>query len=200
MKRALDIAGSALGLIVLSPVMLVAALAIRLHDGGPAFYRGRRVGHGGRPFSMLKFRTMCVDADRRGGASTAADDDRLTTVGRFLRRFKLDELPQLFNVIRGDMSLVGPRPQVEWAVALYTAEERDLLSVRPGMTDWASIRFANEAELLRGSADPDRDYFEKIAPEKIRLGLEYVRTRSLAMDLRIIVATLGAVARPPRAS
>ena len=200
MKRALDIAGSALGLIVLSPVMLVAALAIRLHDGGPAFYRGRRVGHGGRPFSMLKFRTMCVDADRRGGASTAADDDRLTTVGRFLRRFKLDELPQLINVLTGDMSLVGPRPQVEWAVALYTAEERDLLSVRPGMTDWASIRFANEAELLRGSADPDRDYFEKIAPEKIRLGLEYVRTRSLAMDLRIIVATLGAVARPPRAS
>jgi len=199
-KRALDIAGSALGLIVLSPVMLVAALAIRLHDGGPAFYRGRRVGHGGRPFSMLKFRTMCVDADRRGGASTAADDDRLTTVGRFLRRFKLDELPQLINVLTGDMSLVGPRPQVEWAVALYTAEERDLLSVRPGMTDWASIRFANEAELLRGSADPDRDYFEKIAPEKIRLGLEYVRTRSLAMDLRIIVATLGAVARPPRAS
>ena len=200
MKRALDIAGSALGLIVLSPVMLVAALAIRLHDGGPAFYRGRRVGHGGRPFSMLKFRTMCVDADRRGGASTAADDDRLTTVGRFLRRFKLDELPQLINVLTGDMSLVGPRPQVEWAVARYTAEERDLLSVRPGMTDWASIRFANEAELLRGSADPDRDYFEKIAPEKIRLGLEYVRTRSLAMDLRIIVATLGAVARPPRAS
>lgn len=193
MKRALDIVGSTVGLVILSPLLLLLAAAIRCCDGGPALYRGRRIGLHGRPFVMLKFRTMCPDADVRGGASTPSDDERITGLGRVLRRCKLDELPQLINVSRGDMSLVGPRPQVEWAVTLYTPEERALLSVRPGMTDLASIRFANESEILRGSPDPDRDYLDTIAPEKIRLGLEYVRTRSFLLDVRIILATLWAL-------
>lgn len=193
MKRVIDIVASALGLLVLSPVLALIAAAIVLRSGRPVLYGGTRVGLNGRMFVMLKFRTMCADASRRGGSSTPGDDERLTSVGRFLRRYKLDELPQLVNVVKGDMSLVGPRPQVEWAVKLYSPGERVLLSVRPGMTDFASIRFANESEILRGSVDPDRDYLQKIAPAKIRLGLEYVSTRSTIMDLKIILATLWAV-------
>ena len=193
MKRALDIVASSLGLLVLLPVLLVIAAAIWIRSGRPVLYGGERVGLDGRSFVMLKFRTMCADASLRGGTSTPDDDERITSIGRLLRRFKLDELPQLVNVLRGDMSLVGPRPQVAWAVRLYGPRERALLSVRPGMTDYASIRFANESEILRGSADPDRDYLEKIAPEKIRLGLEYVHTHSTIVDLTIILATLWAV-------
>ena len=140
---------------------------------------------------MLKFRTMVVDAEKIGASSTAEDDPRITRVGAVLRRYKLDELPQLINVFRGDMSFVGPRPQVQWAVDLYTEEERDLLSVRPGITDYASLRFSNEGEILKGSADPDEAYFELIAPEKIRLGLEYVRTRSFWVDLKLIFLTIA---------
>ncbi len=193
MKRAIDIIASGLGLLLLSPVLALIAAAIVLRSGRPVLYGGTRVGLHGKPFVMLKFRTMCVDASLRGGSSTPGDDERLTSVGRILRRYKLDELPQLLNVLKGDMSLVGPRPQVEWAVKLYTPRERALLSVRPGMTDFASIRFANESEILRGSADPDRDYLDKIAPAKIQLGLEYVGTRSTIVDLKIILATLWAV-------
>jgi len=138
---------------------------------------------------MRKFRTMVVDADKIGPSSTAGDDPRITRPGKFMRRFKLDELPQLFNVLRGEMSFVGPRPQVQWAVDLYTPEERLLLSVRPGITDFASLRFRNEDEILKGSADPDKDYLEKIAPQKIKLGLHYVRNQSLLTDLKLIVAT-----------
>ena len=194
MKRAIDIVASGLGLVVLLPVLAVIAAAILIRSGRPVLYGGERVGLHGRPFVMLKFRTMCADASLRGGTSTPGDDQRITAVGRVLRRYKLDELPQLVNVLKGDMSLVGPRPQVAWAVRLYSPGERALLSVRPGMTDYASIRFANEAEILRGSTDPDRDYLEKIAPEKIRLGLDYVRTHSTVVDLTIILATLWAVA------
>lgn len=190
LKRALDLIGAAAGLVVLSPLLAGIVLAIRLEDGGPIFYRGLRVGLHGRPFRIYKFRTMVVDAEKIGGSSTPGDDPRITRVGKRLRRFKLDELPQLLNVLVGDMSFVGPRPQVAWAVDLYTEAERALLSVRPGITDYASIRFRNEADILRGSLDPDRDYLEKIAPEKIRLGLLYVRHRSLRIDLRILAATL----------
>src|SRR5204862_5888771 len=132
---------------------------------GPVLYGGRRAGRGGREFKMYKFRSMVTNADRIGGADTADDDPRLTKTGRFLRRHKLDELPQLINVLRGDMSLVGPRPQFKWAVDLYNGEERRLLTVRPGITDYASIRFRNESEILKGSTDPDQDYMEKIHPE-----------------------------------
>jgi lipopolysaccharide/colanic/teichoic acid biosynthesis glycosyltransferase len=147
---------------------------------------------------MYKFRTMVLDADKLGGSSTPDNDPRITSVGKFLRRFKLDELPQLANVIKGEMSLVGPRPQVQWAVELYSAEERQVLTVLPGITDYASVRFPNEGELLKGSSNPDRDYMEKIHPEKMRLSLEYVRNRSFLTDCKVIAETILAVFGPGR--
>jgi len=136
---------------------------------------------------------MVQNAEILGGASTPEDDERITRVGRFLRIYKLDELPQLLNVITGHMSLVGPRPQVPWAVKLYTQEEEALLSIRPGITDYASVHFRNEGEILRGSANPDKDYLEKIHPEKMRLSLEYIHKRSFWLDCQILAKTLGAV-------
>jgi lipopolysaccharide/colanic/teichoic acid biosynthesis glycosyltransferase len=192
-KRALDILFSFIGLLLLAPLFLTIAAALRLTSPGPVYYRGRRVGQGGRSFEMLKFRTMRVDADRIGGTSTAADDPRITSIGKWLRRYKLDELPQLINVIKGDMSLVGPRPQVQWDVDNYTEQERALLSVRPGITDYASLRFRNESEILRGHEDADAAYVRLIRPEKVRLGLEYVRTRSFRVDLVILIRTLLAL-------
>jgi lipopolysaccharide/colanic/teichoic acid biosynthesis glycosyltransferase len=191
LKRVFDVVGSLGGLVLLWPMMLLVAVAIKLEDGGPVFYRGRRIGRFGRAFNMLKFRTMVVNAERIGPSSTGEDDPRITRVGGWLRRCKLDELPQLINVVRGEMSFVGPRPQVEWAVSLYTPDERALLDVRPGITDYASLMYHNEGEILKNSADPDRDYLVKIAPGKIRLGLEYVRRRSFWKDVQIILATVG---------
>jgi lipopolysaccharide/colanic/teichoic acid biosynthesis glycosyltransferase len=191
-KRAFDIVASVLLLIALAPLLVVIAVLIKMTMPGPVFYKGTRIGRFGRPFRMWKFRSMVVDADRLGASSTAGDDPRLTPFGNWMRRYKIDELPQFVNVLFGDMSLVGPRPQVEWAVALYSEEERLVLSVRPGVTDLASLRFANEAEILKGSADPDRDYLELIHPEKMRLALEYVRTRSFTGDIAILLRTAGA--------
>ena len=193
-KRAIDVLAAAAGLLLLSPALIAIALAIRLTSPGPAIYRGRRVGLGGRPFDMYKFRTMRADAERVGGTSTPADDPRVTTVGGFLRRHKLDELPQLMNVLKGDMSLVGPRPQVQWDVDTYTDEERRLLSVRPGITDYASLAFRDEGEILRGHEDADAAYVRLIRPEKIRLGLEYVRRVSLRTDLAILMRTTRVIA------
>ncbi len=190
LKRSFDIVSSAIGLAILSPVMLLMAALIRLEDKGPVLYRGERVGKNHRPFKMLKFRTMVVNAERLGGSSTSDDDSRITKTGRALRKYKIDELPQLINVLKGEMSLVGPRPQVRWAVELYNENEKRLLNVRPGITDYASIRFRNEGEILKGSTDPDGDYLKKIAPEKIRLGLLYVDSASFITDLRIILLTL----------
>jgi lipopolysaccharide/colanic/teichoic acid biosynthesis glycosyltransferase len=192
-KRAFDLICSLLILAVLSPFLLALAVWIKATSRGPVLYIAPRVGLGGRPFRMYKFRTMVVDADRIGGSSTPEDDPRITPVGRRLRRYKLDELPQLFNVVAGDMSLVGPRPQVQWAVDLYSPEERHLLTVPPGITDYASLRFPNEGEILRASTDPDRDYMEKIHPEKMRLSLEYVRKRSFRTDLSVLAGTLAAI-------
>ncbi len=192
-KRMIDLASACAGVLFLSPLLALVALLIKQDSPGPVFYRGTRAGRGGRPFQMLKFRTMVVNPEERGPSSTAVDDPRITRVGAFLRRYKLDELPQLLNVLKGEMSLVGPRPQIPWAVDLYTPEEQQLLTVRPGITDYASLRFSNESEILRGSSDPDKDYMERIHPEKVRLGLEYVRTRSLWVDLKIICLTVLAV-------
>ncbi|MEO8192572.1 MAG: sugar transferase [Gemmatimonadales bacterium] len=197
-KRALDAILAGASLVLLSPALAVIAVAIKRESPGPLLYRGMRIGLNGERFHMLKFRTMVVNADQIGGSSTPEDDPRITATGRTLRKYKLDELPQLWNVLRGDMSLVGPRPQVEWAVDLYTPEERAILGVRPGITDDASLRFANEAEILKGSKDPDRDYIEKIHPEKMRLSLEYVRNRSFSGDISIIARTLGAILKPSR--
>ena len=193
-KRIIDILVALIGLVVFFPVFIALAIWVKASSPGPVLYAGRRIGKNAKPFRMLKFRTMVVNADKMGASSTSSDDVRVTSAGRFLRRFKLDELPQLINVLYGDMSFVGPRPQVEWAVNLYTAEERGLLSVRPGITDFASLRFRNEGEILRGSTDPDRDYLEKIAPHKIRLGLYYVRNYSFATDAKILIATLLSIA------
>ena len=163
---------------------------VRLIDrDGPVLYAGRRIGLSGREFRMYKFRSMVMNADKIGGADTPDDDPRLTSTGKFLRRYKLDELPQLINVVKGDMSLVGPRPQVPQEVANYTEEEREILSVRPGITDWSSLRFHNEGEILAGHADPNEAYNRLIRPEKMRLGLDYAKRGTFRDDLDILVKT-----------
>jgi lipopolysaccharide/colanic/teichoic acid biosynthesis glycosyltransferase len=193
MKRIFDLLCAAMGLLVLTPVLAAVALAIKLESRGPVFYRGARAGWHGKPFRIFKFRTMVMNADQIGGPSSSADDARITRMGGLLRHYKLDELPQLLNVLSGEMSMVGPRPEVVQEVLLYTEEEKRLLEVRPGITDWASIRFRNEGEILRGSADPHAAYREKIRPEKIRLGLEYVERRSFMTDCKIIASTVKAI-------
>ena len=206
MKRAFDLAVALTGLLILSPVLVVLAIVIALQDGYSPFYVAPRIGRGERPFKMVKFRSMVVRADRSGVDSTSGDDPRITSIGRFVRRFKLDELPQLWNVLKGEMSLVGPRPNVGREVALYTKQERALLSMRPGITDIASIVFADEAEILRGSDDPDLKYNQVIRPWKSRMGLVYVGNAGrVSLDVEIIaltvrsainrVDTLGKVAR-----
>lgn len=190
MKRLFDIVFSLAGLILLSPLFLIIAVLIKKEDRGPVFYRAERIGKHGTPFKIFKFRTMVVGADRIGASSTAEDDSRITIIGKNLRKYKLDEIPQLLNVLKGDMSLVGPRPQVRWAVDLYSQEQKKhLLSVRPGITDYASIMFHNEGEILKGSTNPDQDYLEKIHPEKVRLGIEYVKHMSFRTDLKILLKT-----------
>lgn len=190
LKRLIDISSSLMGLITLWPLLLWIGIRIKNEDGGPVFYRGERVGYRGKLFHIFKFRTMVADAEKLGASSTSDDDTRITRIGRFLRKYKLDELPQLINVFIGDMSIVGPRPQVQWAVDLYSPSEREILNVRPGITDLASLLFANEGEILKGSLDPDMDYLKKIHPEKIRLSLEYVRDHSLWGDMKIILQTI----------
>ena len=194
-KRLFDVVVAGISLVLLSPLLAAVAIGIRATSPGPAFYRGTRAGRGGRHFAMLKFRTMVIDADRRGPSSTAADDVRITQIGHVLRRFKLDELPQLINVVKGEMSLVGPRPQVISVVNDYTERERGLLAVQPGITDWASIRFRNEGEILKGSADPDADYLRLIHPEKVSLGLKYADSVSFATDVGILLHTAAIVLR-----
>lgn len=196
MKRMFDFVAALAGLAILAVPLILIALAVYLYDRRSPFYRGCRVGRGGANFRMVKFRTMKPDAWNSGVNSTAACDPRITPVGRWLRRRKLDELPQLWNVLIGDMSLVGPRPQVPADVRLYTWEERRMLEARPGVTDLASIVFADEAEILKGSPDPDRLYDQIIRPWKSRLALAWLDCGSPSLDLRIIGLTLlSAVSR-----
>lgn len=196
MKRLFDFAASGLGLLALGPVLILLAILIKLEDGGPVFYRGERVGRHGRAFRIFKFRTMVVHADRIGGPSASDSDPRITRIGRTLRRCKLDELPQLINVLKGEMSLVGPRPEVRHYTDQFTEEEQAILSVRPGITDWASIWNADEGALLAGAEDPEQLYATRIRPTKLRLQLKYVREQSFFTDLKIIFLTALAVARP----
>ena len=189
MKRAVEAAVAALGLLILSPLLAAIALVVWLEDRRSPWFRGVRVARGGGSFRMLKFRSMHPDAWKTGVNSTAEDDGRITRVGAWLRRAKLDELPQLWNVLRGEMSLVGPRPQVPADAALYTREERRMLAVRPGITDLASVVFADEGEILKGSADPDLLYNQIIRPWKSRLALLYLDHQSGWIDLRIVGLT-----------
>ncbi len=189
-KRLFDVFFSGLGLIILSPILLVVAAFIKFYDWGPIFYRGERTGLHGKIFRIFKFRTMIVDAEKTGVSSTSKEDPRVTPIGRFLRKTKFDEITQLINVLKGEMSLVGPRPEVKKFTDLYTDKEKVLLNIKPGMTDYASLWDINEAETLKGSTDPDKDYFEKIRPEKIRLQLKYVKEMSLWADIKIIFKTL----------
>jgi lipopolysaccharide/colanic/teichoic acid biosynthesis glycosyltransferase len=193
LKRIFDFVSALIGLILVSAVLVTIAILIKQEDRGPIFYRGARVGRFGKPFKIFKFRTMVVNAEKLGGPSTADDDPRITKVGKFIRKFKLDELPQLINVLKGEMSIVGPRPEVQMYVDMFIEEEKPILSVRPGITDWASIWNPDEGAILAGSPDPEKTYMEKIRPEKIRLQLKYVREQTFWNDLKIIAQTIVAI-------
>lgn len=189
-KRLFDIVVSGVALLVLLPILLVVAVFIYISSPGPVIYRALRGGKNGKNFYMNKFRTMVVNADKIGGPSTSADDPRLTKVGSVLRKYKLDELPQLWNIFVGEMSFVGPRPEVVSELDLYDPVIRQtILSVRPGYTDLASIAGLHEEEILRGAADPHQAYREKIQPQKIKLQLEYVQKKSFWLDMNILVKT-----------
>jgi len=190
MKRAFDLVSAALGLILLSPLLLPIMFLIWIYDFGSPFYRAPRVGKSGRHFLMTKFRSMVINADKSGVDSTASSDSRITPVGRFVRRTKLDEIMQLWNVLWGEMSLVGPRPNVPAEVALNTKREMDLLTVRPGITDMSSIVFADEGDILDKFDDPDLAYHQYIRPYKHRLGLLYIENASILLDIRLILLTL----------
>jgi lipopolysaccharide/colanic/teichoic acid biosynthesis glycosyltransferase len=190
-KRLFDLVLAIPGLIGLSPFFMFAALWIRLDSPGPVFFRQERVGRFGRPFRIYKFRTMCSDAEAKGRQLTVGNDPRITRSGAFLRRYKLDELPQLINVILGDMSLVGPRPEVPKYVACYPPEIRDkVLSVPPGITDYASIEYRDENTLLAGAVDPEQVYISEILPVKLDYYSKYVTNRSLLLDSKLILLTL----------
>jgi lipopolysaccharide/colanic/teichoic acid biosynthesis glycosyltransferase len=189
LKRAFDIVAASLGLLLFSPLLLAVMFAIWLQDRQSPFYVAQRAARGGGVFRMVKFRSMVLNADAIGGSSTAGDDRRITPVGRFVRAYKIDELIQLWNVLRGDMSLVGPRPQVLADASLYTPEERRMLSIRPGITDAASIVFSDEGDVLYGSPQPDLLYNQVIRPWKGRLALAYIDNRTFCVDLRLIFLT-----------
>ncbi len=193
LKRLFDIVASGCGLIALSPLLLPIIVLVWVQDFRSPFYIAPRMARGGGKFRMVKLRSMTVDAAKSGVNSTSANDRRITPVGHFIRRFKLDEFMQLWNVLKGDMSLVGPRPQVELDASLYTAVEKRMLTVRPGITDLASIVFSDEGDILAGSDDPDLKYNQVIRPWKSRLALLYIDHQSLWLDLRIILLTLQAI-------
>jgi len=195
-KRLFDVLGAVVSLLLLSPLMLLVALAVRLDSPGPVLFRQERVGRHGQPFRIHKFRTMRADAPQRGPLLTASGDPRVTRVGAVLRRHRLDELPQLIDVLKGDMSLVGPRPEVPRYVALYPPDLRErVLAVRPGLTDPSSLEFLDEGELLARAADPEREYVDVILPRKLRRAADYADRATLATDLRVIGRTLGLLVR-----
>lgn len=189
MKYIFDFLASLLGLLILSPIFLVLAIWISLESPGGPFYLQERIGRYGKPFHLIKFRSMRKGSDRNG-LLTVGKDPRITRSGAFIRKYKLDELAQLINVLKGDMSLVGPRPEVKKYVDLYTEEQRQVLSVRPGITDWASIKYRRENELLGASSNPEETYIHQIMPDKLQINLDYIRRRSFRTDLHIIFLTI----------
>ena len=193
MKRIFDVTASGLGLLLLSPLFLIVAIWIRLDSPGPVFYRQTRVGRYNKDFRLLKFRSMRIGSDKKGLITIGGRDPRVTRSGYWIRKYKLDELPQLINVFKGDMSLVGPRPEVRKYVDLYTTEQLHVLDVRPGITDMASIRYRNENELLEQAADPEQFYRDTVMQDKLRINLEYVSDHSFFKDIKIILMTFKAV-------
>ncbi len=195
LKRLFDILFAAFGLLILSPLLLLLAIAVKLSSRGSVLFRQQRVGKDGRPFYIVKFRSMVANAEKMGISVTKDGDPRITRVGRFLRKTKSDELPQLWNVLRGDMSFVGPRPEVPRYVAHYTAEQRRVLALKPGITDLATLEFRNEEELLRAASDTEKFYLEYCVPRKIELNLAYADRANLWEDTKIILRTLFCWAR-----
>lgn len=192
-KRTFDILFSAIGLLCISPVLLILSLLIRLDSEGGVFYKQIRIGKNLKPFKLFKFRSMHTNADKKGLLTVGNNDSRITKVGYYLRKYKLDELPQLINVFIGNMSFVGPRPEVEKYVKLYNQEQLNVLSVKPGITDWASIQYVNENEILAKSSDPEKTYIEEIMPAKLKLNLAYVNNNNVFIDIKIILMTIKAI-------
>ncbi len=193
MKRLFDIIASSIGLIILSPVFLLLAIWIKLDSKGPVFYRQTRVGKDNKDFRLYKFRSMRPDSDKHGLITVGGRDPRVTRSGYFIRKYKLDEFPQLINVFLGQMSLVGPRPEVRKYVDMYTPEQMKVLSVKPGITSLASIRYRNENEILAQADDPDRCYIEKVMPDKLEIDLQYVNQASFLNDIKLIFSTFKAI-------
>lgn len=189
MKRTFDIIASGLGLVCLSPLFALLAIWIKLDSKGPVFYKQTRVGRNNKDFRLFKFRSMRPDSDKLGLITVGGHDPRVTRSGYFIRKYKLDEFPQLINVFKGDMSLVGPRPEVRKYVDMYTPEQMKVLSVRPGITSLASIRYRNENEILAEAEDPDRCYIEQVMPDKLKIDLEYVDNAGFMNDIKLIFAT-----------
>lgn len=195
MTRIFDILLATLGLVILSPLLIFVYVAIVLESRGGGFYRQERTGRYGKPFRLIKFRSMYVNADKHGLITVGGHDNRITRVGYYIRKYKIDELPQLFNVVKGDMSIVGPRPEVKKYTDLYTEEQRKILDVRPGITDYASIKYVDENEILGTSDNPERTYIEHIMPDKIKLNMIYISQNGIKEYFKIIFLTLTNIAR-----
>lgn len=195
MIRFFDFILSLVGLVVLAPIFIVLAIWIKIDSKGPVFYKQVRVGQNGIDFNLFKFRSMVVDADKKGLITVGGRDPRITRSGYFIRKYKLDELPQLINVLLGDMSLVGPRPEVRKYVDLYTDEQQKVLSVKPGITDYASIEYMDENEILGKSNDPEKTYIEEIMPEKIKYNMKYIQNKNVSEYFKIIFLTLLKIVR-----
>ncbi len=192
-KRVFDVFFALLGLVILSPVFVITAFAVGVTSKGGVFYKQKRVGRDNKDFIIYKFRSMCVNADKNSLITIGNRDNRVTKIGFFIRKYKIDELPQLFNVLIGDMSFVGPRPEVRYYVNMYSDSQKEVLNVRPGITDPASIAYRNENELLSSQDNPEKYYIDVIMPDKLRINLEYIASRSLFTDLKTILRTLKSV-------
>ena len=195
MTRIFDILFATLGLVILSPLLILVYVAIVLESRGGGFYRQERTGRYGKPFRLIKFRSMYVNADKHGLITVGGHDNRITRVGYYIRKYKIDELPQLINVVKGDMSIVGPRPEVKKYTDLYTEEQRKILDIRPGITDYASIKYVDENEILGTSDNPERIYIEHIMPDKIKLNMIYISQNGIKEYFKIIFLTLTNIAR-----
>lgn len=193
MKRILDVVSSAIFLMAFLPVWLIIALMVALESPGGVFYRQIRVGKNNRDFYLYKFRTMRVGSDKKGSLTVGERDNRITKVGYFLRKYKIDEFPQLINVLKGDMSIVGPRPEVRKYVDMYSPEQLKVLSVRPGLTDYASIKYVNENEVLAASDNPEQTYIDEVMPAKLELNLQYIENQSVIEDIKLIFKTFVAI-------